>query len=73
MPGRFEAVDAGQPFTVLVDYSHKPDALDQALRAARELVAGGGRLTVVFGCGGDRDIGQAAAHGRGGGPAGRPT
>jgi UDP-N-acetylmuramoyl-L-alanyl-D-glutamate--2,6-diaminopimelate ligase len=55
VPGRFEAVDAGQPFTVLVDYAHKPDALDHALRAARELVTGSGALTVVFGCGGDRD------------------
>ena len=55
MPGRFEAVDAGQPFTVIVDYSHKPDALDQALRAARELVTGEAELTVVFGAGGDRD------------------
>jgi UDP-N-acetylmuramoyl-L-alanyl-D-glutamate--2,6-diaminopimelate ligase len=55
VPGRFEAVDAGQPFAVLVDYAHKPDALDKALRAARELVGSGGRLTVVFGCGGDRD------------------
>ncbi len=55
VPGRFEPVDAGQPFTVLVDYSHKPDALRQALTAARELVREGSRLTVVFGCGGDRD------------------
>jgi UDP-N-acetylmuramoyl-L-alanyl-D-glutamate--2,6-diaminopimelate ligase len=55
VPGRFEAIDAGQPFTVLVDYVRKPDALDKALRAARELVTGGGRRVVVFGCGGDRD------------------
>jgi UDP-N-acetylmuramoyl-L-alanyl-D-glutamate--2,6-diaminopimelate ligase len=54
VPGRLEPVDAGQPFLVLVDYAHTPDALDHALAAARQ-VTEGRRVIVVFGCGGDRD------------------
>jgi UDP-N-acetylmuramoyl-L-alanyl-D-glutamate--2,6-diaminopimelate ligase len=54
VPGRFEPVDEGQPFSVLVDYAHTPDSLDNVLRAAGEL-AGEHRVLCVFGCGGDRD------------------
>lgn len=54
VPGRFEPIDEGQPFAVLVDYSHKPGALAGALDAARE-AAPGGRVILVFGAGGDRD------------------
>lgn len=65
VPGRFERVDAGQPFQVIVDYAHTEDGLRNVLRAARDVCAG--TVIAVFGCGGDRDrtkrpkMGYAAA------------
>ena len=54
-PGRIERVDCGQPFGVMVDYAHTPDALEKLLAEGRRLLPPGARLHVLFGCGGDRD------------------
>ena len=55
-PGRLERIDEGQPFTVVVDYAHKPDAVEAALGTLRPLTES--RLIVVIGAGGDRDTGK---------------
>ncbi|QDR80380.1 UDP-N-acetylmuramoyl-L-alanyl-D-glutamate--2,6-diaminopimelate ligase [Sporomusa termitida] len=53
VPGRFELVQAGQPFTVIVDYAHTPDGLENVLKTAKQFATA--KIIVVFGCGGDRD------------------
>src|SRR5205823_9090265 len=53
VPGRFEPVNAGQSFRVIVDYAHTDDALEKVLQSARDITSG--QLIVVFGCGGERD------------------
>jgi len=62
VPGRMEPVDAGQPFRVIVDYAHTADALEKALKAAREHTPG--RLVSLFGCGGDRYRAKRPAMGK---------
>lgn len=62
IPGRMEPLRGSQPFRVIVDFAHTPDALEHALRAVREFTAR--ELTVVFGCGGDRDPGKRPRMGR---------
>jgi len=57
VPGRMETIEAGQPFDVIVDYAHTPDGLERVLGTARS-ARPGGRLAVVFGCGGERDAGK---------------
>ncbi len=64
VPGRFESIDEGQPFGVIVDYAHTPDSLENVLGAARRLT--GSRLISVFGCGGDRDREKRPLMGRAG-------
>ena len=63
-PGRFEPIDEGQPFSVLVDYAHTPDSLENVLRAAGEMTEG--QVVAVFGAGGDRDRGKRPLMGRAG-------
>lgn len=58
VPGRFQRVDCGQPFVVIIDYAHTPDAIERAIESAQPLKGEIGRVLTLFGCGGDRDSGK---------------
>ena len=60
--GRFERADLGQNFTVIVDYAHTPDGLENILQAARDFVQG--KIITIFGCGGERDLSKRPIMGR---------
>lgn len=62
VPGRFERLESGRGFSVIVDYAHTPDSLDQAIRTAKKLASG--RVITIFGCGGDRDKGKRPEMGK---------
>ncbi len=62
IPGRFEKIEIGQDFTVIVDYAHTPDGLDNVLQTIKEFASG--RIITVFGCGGDRDRAKRAPMGK---------
>src|SRR3954454_19709817 len=64
VPGRMERVDAGQPFAALVDYAHTPAAVSLLLSEVRGMTGPDGRVIVVLGCGGDRDVGKRPLMGR---------
>lgn len=64
VPGRFQLINRDQGFSVIVDFAHTPDGLAHVLDSARQITAVGGKLIVVFGCGGDRDKGKRPKMGR---------
>ncbi len=61
VPGRFQPVDVGQPFSIIIDYAHTPDAITRLCQSAREIARG--EVKILFGCGGDRDTGKRALMG----------